>query len=135
MEQQMGDWGRAVSPPVMMVLQIADVSIFHPAGELDPLEGGELMKKIRRFLHRDWSKIVLDLTEVNHIHYRVLGDLLRLATASAVRAGGIKLANLTPYNREILRLAGLERFFETYDSVAEAILSFQSQVARPCELQ
>lgn len=117
-----------------MILQVDDISIFHPEGELDTVEGGDLVEKIRQFLRCDWSKIVLDLTEVSHIHYRVLGDLLRLAVASSTRDGGIKLANVTPYNRDILRITGVERSFETYDSVAEAILSFQNHLAGPCQL-
>lgn len=117
-----------------MILQVEDISIFHPQGELDTVEGGDLLEKIRQFLRCDWSKIVLDLTEVSHIHYRVLGDLRRLAAASSVRDGGIKLANLTPYNREILRVMGVERSFETYNSVAEAIMSFQDHLAGPCQV-
>jgi anti-anti-sigma factor len=115
-----------------MLQQVADISIFGPAGELDSHDGGILIRKIEELFRREWSKIVLDLRDVEHIHFRFLGDLVSLAKSSSVLSGGIKLANLSPYTREILRLAGVGDFLETYDSVAEAILSFPSRP--PCEM-
>jgi len=111
-----------------MIRTIDDVSVLNPAGEIDPIDGGRLLKRIRGLLSYDLSKIVLDLSEVHHIHYRFLAELTMLAHVTSVMAGGIKLANVTPYNREIMRLTGVERFFETYDSVAEAILSFPAGI-------
>lgn len=114
--------------------QVHDISIIGPAGELDPLEGRFLLEKIRGLIEANWAKIVLDLGEVSHIHYRFLADLLRLQRRSPTGSGGIKLANPTPYTREILKVTGADRFFETYDSVAEAILSFDTLAVGTCEM-
>lgn len=114
----------------MQIWVSSDISVFNPAGELDPFDGRELVEKIRSFLQSEWSKIVIDLSQVEHIHYGVLGELWGLAEASAGLSGGIKLANINSHNRQILRLTGMDRRFETYDSVADAVLSFQNPLLR-----
>ena len=118
--------GGGVPGLVLSMKRVQDISVFNPTGEIDPVDGGHLLDRICELMERDLSKIVLDLSEVDHIHYRFLAKLTALARISLVMSGGIKLANVTPYNQEIIRLMGAERFFETYDSVAEAILSFPS---------
>lgn len=104
----------------------ADVSILSLAGEVDRWEGGQLLRKITQLLDRQWVKIVLDLGEVEHIHYTILPQLLQACVFSQLSNGGIKLVNVSPYHRRLLELAGVHDGFETYDSVAEAILSFGS---------
>jgi len=109
-----------------MIQRVDDISVLHLSGEIDPVDGGRWLKRIQALMKREFSKIVINLGEVDHIHYRFLAELVTLARVSSVMAGGIKLANVTPYHRNIIRFTGVERFFETYDSVAEAILSFPS---------
>jgi anti-anti-sigma factor len=113
-----------------MISYVDDISVFNPSGELSRVDGLDLVAKIKTFIQSDWSKIVIDLSQVDHIHYGVLGELWGLAEVSAIRAGGIKLANVSPYNRQILRLTGMDRRFETYDSVADAVLSFQNPLTK-----
>lgn len=109
-----------------MIQKIDDISVLHPSGEIGSDDASLLLAHIQKLIARDLSKIVLNLGDVDHIHYRFLAELTKWARVSSTMAGGIKLANVTPYNRYILRFTGVERFFETYDSVAEAILSFPS---------
>lgn len=118
-----------------MISKVDDISIIRPEGELDRYEGGLLLKKLVSLIQCEWNKIVIDFREVNHIHFRFLGDLVDLSLASWLLSGGIKLANVSPYAREILRLSGVDRYFETYDSVAEAVLSFRNHLTEPCSMQ
>ncbi len=118
-----------------MISKVDDISVLGPTGEIDHHEGRLVLDSIKNLLQFDWKKIVLDLGEVSHIHYRFLADLLPLAAASHSTAGGIKLANPTPYTRDILKVTGADRFFETYDTVAEAILSFENVSSLPCRVQ
>ena len=111
-----------------MMKKINDVSVLNPTGEINPADGGLLLQRIQALMAKNFSKIVLDLGDVDHMHYRFIAELTALAQVSSVMAGGIKLANVTSYNRDIIRLIGVERFLETYDSVAEAILSFPSGI-------
>lgn len=111
---------------------MADISILNPAGELDPHEGRMILQQIANLMKFERSKIVLDLGEVDHIHFRFLSELETAVLASSLREGGIKLANLNPYTMEILKVTGADRYLETYDSVAEAILSFHNPLTKSC---
>lgn len=115
--------------------KVEDISILNPAGELDTHEGRILLQQIANLIKFDWRKIVLDLREVDHIHFRFLSELGTAAHASSLQSGGIKLANLNPYTREILKMTGADKYLETYDSVAEAILSFHNPLTRACVMQ
>jgi anti-anti-sigma factor len=114
--------------------QVEDIFVFNPSGDLDR-SGGELLSRIREGLASERIKIVLDLRDVEHIHFRFLSELLGLAAVSSVLDGGIKLANTTPYHRQIMRFTGVDDCLETYDSVADAIMSFQDSFAEPRVLQ
>lgn len=109
-----------------MIQTMSDILVVGPEGELDTFQGRLLLKKIGGLIEFEWNKIVIDLNRVDHIDYRLFGALSILAAAatSSLSLGGIKLANISPYNRKILRVTGLDGFFETYESVAEAVLSF-----------
>lgn len=118
-----------------MILTVDDIGVVEPSGEIDPYEGRQILAQIANLLKYEWRKIVLDLREVHHIHYRFLSELSTLAVLSSFFSGGIKLANLSADLRGILRIVGADRHFETYDSVEEAILSFESSMTAPCTMQ
>lgn len=118
-----------------MIQPVNDISIVGPSGELDLREGEALLETIGSLLRHEWVKIVLDLGEVEHIHFHFLNRLLALAHAFQPEQGAIKIANLNAYTRELLRLTGVDRFFDTYDSVADAILSFEGPSEDRCGLQ
>ena len=113
----------------------SNISIVEPSGEVGRFEGQLLLKNILNLIQHRWKKIVLDLGEVEHIHYRVLAELGTVLSESDGQVGTVKLANLNSYHRELLKVAGVDHFFETYDSVAEAVLSFESPLSQACNLQ
>jgi anti-anti-sigma regulatory factor len=115
-----------------MMQSIDDVSVFGPSGEIDTEEGRRLLAQIGELVRPrkgrssqgETCKIVLDLKNVEHVHYKILSDLMILSRLTALTTGGIKLANLTPYTQKLLRITGVDQYFETYESVADAVLSF-----------
>ena len=112
-----------------MIHHIHNISVFDPSGELDYQDGRKILDQIGNLVKCDWNKIVLDLRQVDHIHYRFLSELQAVANFCSHASGGIKLANLSPYTKDILKITGVDRYFETYDSVADAVLSFQSSMS------
>ncbi len=118
-----------------MIQHVEDISILVPEGELDPSEGRWFLERIKSLLQYEWGKIVLDLSSVRHVHYRFFLDLLAASLASQLVSGGIKLVNLNSDTEELLKIVGLEKHFETYDSVAEAILSFKNPLTKSCPMQ
>jgi len=114
-----------------MFQSVGDIAVFGLTGDLDLLEGRSLMRSLGRMIHHEWVKIVLDFERVEHVNYQVLAQLVRAAVVSHALQGRIKLANMTSYHRNLLRVAGVEEFFETYGSLGEAILSFADEFTSP----
>jgi len=112
-----------------MYQRVADISIFGLTGDLDLFEGKRLLKSLAGLIHREWAKVVLDFERVEHVNYQVMAELVSFAANSQPFTGQIKLANISSYHLNILRVAGVEEFFETYPSVADAVLSFDDGYA------
>ena len=93
---------------------------------------GEESKSLRILVKEllDTSRqIVLDLGDVTHIDSGGLGTLVALY-ASARKAGGdIKLAHIGNHTRELLQITRLVTLFEVFDTVEDAIASFEKAVA------
>ncbi len=104
-------------------MQMEQVSVVNLEGEVDQLAGEELLKNIVSLSQADTHGIILDFSHVEHIHYRVLSELVTVAKACDLRPGDIKLVNLSPYTREIVRASGTDSYFETYASVEDAVMS------------
>ncbi len=118
-----------------MYQNVADISVFGLEGDIGDLEGRQLIRRLARLIRREWVKIVLDFERVEHINYQVMATLVAFSQTMQLFQGQIKLANMTPYHRNILRVAGVDEFFESYESLAEAILSFEDgycSSAGPC---
>jgi anti-sigma B factor antagonist len=74
-------------------------------------------------------QIVLDLGDVTHIDSGGLGTLVSVY-ASAQKVGGeIKLAHISNHTRELLQITRLVTLFEVFDTVEDAIASFEPAVA------
>lgn len=100
------------------------VSVVNLEGEIDQHSGDQLLKNIVSLSKSENQGIILDFTHVDHIHYRVLAELMTVAKACDLRPGDIKFASLNPYTREIVRASGAESYFETYETVEDAVMSF-----------
>ncbi|MBI2067253.1 MAG: STAS domain-containing protein [Deltaproteobacteria bacterium] len=119
----------------MTFQKVADISIFRLAGDIELFEGRELRRSLARLIHTDWPKIILDFDRVEHVDFKVLVDMVSLVVAAHTLRGQIKLANMSLYHRNILRVSGVEDFFETFDSLESAIMSFEGGIvsqAGPC---
>lgn len=118
-----------------MYQKVADISVFGLSGDLDNFEARQLLRSLAQLIRRQWVKIVLDFGEVDHIQYQVLNDLVSVAVASHSLQGGVKLVHLNNYHKNILKVAGVSDYFEVYETLADAILSFHdtgAPSARTC---
>lgn len=68
--------------------------------------------------------ILLNLDGVKSISARTLGDLVSLHLAVKQGGGQLKLFNLTPMVRQLMRVTNLLVVFNLYDNETEAIESF-----------
>jgi anti-sigma B factor antagonist len=83
--------------------------------------GKDLLNKSRQ--------IVLDLGDVTHIDSGGLGTLVSLYGSARKVGGEIKLAHIGNHTRELLQITRLVTLFEIFDTVEDAIASFERAVA------
>ena len=74
-------------------------------------------------IQADDLNIILDLSRVSHINYKVVGQLIDYQKKFKGLGGDIKLVNVSPYLYDILRLYGFYPF-EIFPSKRAALKSF-----------
>jgi anti-sigma B factor antagonist len=85
-----------------------------------------LKEKINSLISQERTHIVLNLKDVPYIDSSGLGELVA-AYGSVMKAGGaLKLLNVTSRNHDLLSITRLVTVFESFDSEAEAVRSFQT---------
>ncbi|OGQ79597.1 MAG: hypothetical protein A3F90_17415 [Deltaproteobacteria bacterium RIFCSPLOWO2_12_FULL_60_19] len=103
---------------------IQDVSVIDISGDIDFREMIRIKDVIGSLIDREQTKVVLNLRSVDHINYLSIGVLLERLRVLRNLNGDLKLAGMTPYVRDIFRVVGMDRFFEEYMTLEDAIDSF-----------
>ncbi len=81
--------------------------------------------KLRELIEQNRKKIVLDLSKVDWINSRGLGILISGLTTMRNNDGELRLAAIAEKVKSLLILTRLITAFEDYDSVEEAVRSFE----------
>lgn len=89
-------------------------------------ESSQLRAKLKETLAAGKTRVVLDLANVSYIDSAGLGTLVAGYTSARNQGAGMKLANLTKKFDEQLHITKLVTVFEVYNSVAEAVKSFEA---------
>lgn len=76
---------------------------------------------------REFSRFVVDLTEVNRLDSIALGLLVRFAERMSRVGGGVRLAGSPPFVVNVLNMTKLSGMLLSYPTEEEAILSFLRQ--------
>jgi anti-sigma B factor antagonist len=87
------------------------------------------LRSLVKGLLNDSRQMVLDLAEVTHIDSGGLGTLVSLYASARKVGGEIKLARLGEHARELLQITRLMTLFEIFDTVEDAIASFNRAAA------
>ena len=106
---------------------IGGVTVLDIVGKLTIDQGAQHLKdKINSLISQQRTHIVLNLKNVPYIDSGGLGQLVA-SYGSVMKAGGaLKLLNVTSRNHDLLSITRLVTVFESFDSEAEAIQSFQT---------
>jgi anti-anti-sigma factor len=80
-------------------------------------------------LNSDSPHLVLDLSGVKYLGSAGIEFLLECLSTVVRRDGDMKLAALSPESAALLALTRVERFFEIFKSVEDAVQSFDTFVA------
>jgi anti-sigma B factor antagonist len=93
---------------------------------LDVLELSAFRREMQFALESDSPHIVLDLSAINYLGSAGIEFLLDCLSIVVRRDGDIKLAALSREAASLLALTRVERFFEIYRTVEEAVHSFDA---------
>ncbi len=99
------------------------ISFFLPNGEINEQEFETIERRFKNMIDAGDFNIILDLSRVSHINYKVVGGLIEYQKKLKELGGDIKLVNVSPYLYDILRLYGFYPF-EIYPSKRAALKSF-----------
>ena len=86
-------------------------------------ETAELRQLVKDLLQPS-ARIVLNLTNVNHIDSNGIGMLVGLHIAAKNASAIIKLAGLVDHVKSVMETTRLSTIFESYPTVEEAVASF-----------
>jgi anti-anti-sigma factor len=106
---------------------IGSVTVLDIVGKLTIDEAAEhLRDKINSLIQQKETQIVLNLQDVPYIDSGGLGQLIA-SFGSVKRTGGtLKLLHVNTRNHNLLAITSLVTVFESFDSEAEAIKSFEA---------
>ena len=106
---------------------VGHVTVLDIVGKLSMDQAAEHLKdKINSLLSQQRSNIVVNLKDVPYIDSGGLGQLVA-SYGSVMKAGGaMKLLNVNSRNHDLLSITRLVTLFDSFDSEAEAVQSFQT---------
>lgn len=105
--------------------QVGDVVVLEISGEIDLYNAPTVKEKIREETEKGNINIVVSLDKVSYIDSSGIGVLISSLSNVKKVGGGLKLANVYASVRKVFELTKLTSFFEIYDSVDDAVKSFQ----------
>lgn len=82
------------------------------------------LREMQPALHSDRPQIVLDLSQVRQMDAAAIDLLMHCMTEATKRDGDVKLAAPSPRAAIFLELTRMDRFFEVFESSAQAAASF-----------
>jgi len=88
-------------------------------------ESTELLKKIDETLAAGYTKIVVNMTDVDWIDSTGLGILISLLISLKKRGGHLKLANISDLFRSLLTITKFISVFDLAESTEEAVMSLK----------
>jgi len=112
--------------------QIGRVTVLDMVGRLTADQPAQHLKdKVNSLISQQRLHVVLNLKDVPYIDSGGLGQLLA-SYGSVMKAGGaLKLLNVGARNHDLLSITRLVTVFESFDSEAEAVQSFETIASPP----
>ncbi len=90
-------------------------------GWLDRVAVTRLGRTLDDLAARGVEHLLLDVAQVRHIDYRTVPALVEALTRFEARAGGFVVCGLSPYLRDLFRLAGCEARLRCWPSAADLL--------------
>ena len=103
---------------------VDDMVVIKPIGELTNNTALIFKKERENLIKAGTSKFILDMGEVKLLSSIGIREILSLFKESEAKGGGVRLFNLRPQVKDILKTTGLLQVFKLYTSMDEAKKSF-----------
>jgi anti-anti-sigma factor len=91
----------------------ADVSTIEVSGEIDRGLMRELCALIGSLIDENRTRVVLDFSRVEHLHYQGIALLTERAKQLRSLGGDLRIVGVSPYVRDIFRALDAERLFQS----------------------
>jgi len=101
-----------------------DVFTLHITGDIDHLEMVNIRNTIADLIKDGHLNVIVSMNEVEHINYLSIGVLVERLKRLRSCGGDLKLVGMSRYIRNIFTVVGADEFFENFDSMDDALLSF-----------
>jgi anti-anti-sigma factor len=109
--------------------RIGDVTLLQVAGRVVFGDGApELRAHINDLLDEARLKFLLDLRGVTYIDSFGVGVIAAKYVSVRRKAGDMKLLRLSPRTHRVMRISGLLKIFESFESEEEGLRSFAGTV-------
>jgi anti-sigma B factor antagonist len=106
---------------------VGSVTVLDLIGKLTTDQGPQHLKdKINSLISQQRTHILLNLKNVPYIDSGGLGQLVASFGTVMKKGGALKLLNVSARNHDLLSITRLVTLFESFDSEAEAVQSFQT---------
>ncbi|MBX7148624.1 STAS domain-containing protein [bacterium] len=103
-----------------------DVVIISLSGSLEIGKQAKLKEEINKLIPTDTKQLVLDLNAVDFIDSTCLGAFVGLSRTLRQKNGDLKIASPCEEVKSILQITRLDKVFQIYPSVDEAVSSYPS---------
>lgn len=107
--------------------RIGDVTVLQVAGRIVLGDGAsELRARFNDLIDEARLKFLLDLTDVTYIDSFGVGVIAAKYVSVRRKGGDVKLLRLSARSRRVMRISGLLKIFQSFDSEDEGVKSFQA---------
>jgi anti-anti-sigma factor len=108
--------------------RLGDVSVLEITGRIVFHDGAAVLRvHINELLDEARLKILLDLGEVTYIDSFGVGVIAAKYVSLRRKGGDLKLLHPSERSQRVLKISGLLRILESYESEAEALRSFAAK--------
>jgi anti-anti-sigma factor len=87
-----------------------------------------LFRQLKPALRLDQPSVIVDMSQVRHIGTEGLDLLLHCMRTIAHRDGALKLGGISPQAATVLEMTQMDRVFDMFPSVADAVASVSVEV-------
>lgn len=112
---------------MIKVSNLDDVFTLHISGDIDHLEMVNIRNAIADLIKEGHLNVIVSMDKVEHINYLSIGVLVERLKRLRICGGDLKLVGMNRYIRNIFTVVGADEFFENFDSLDDALSSFESR--------